>query len=202
MLRYLQVIVEAAESAGELGGDFLEPEAGGVKLIAPPVAMRESSGMPPAGYRNSSEIYEYAAAYARRVGLDAGRGMAAAEDSTLALAGDAPLRLWNAGGGGPLRLALRTVDGRVHAQHVKDGTGAWLLFDHALPGSQTMTIHHDKHHQAYVDKANAALNRIEIPQDAVGRIAELLTSGSSLIISDYGISDETGKDTDFIVLTH
>ena len=51
------------------------------------------------------------------------------------------------------------------------------------------------------DKANAALNRIEIPQDAVERIAQLLTSGSSLIISDYGISDETGQDTDFIVLT-
>ena len=52
------------------------------------------------------------------------------------------------------------------------------------------------------DKANGALDRIEIPQDAVERIAELLTPGSSLIISDYGISDETGKDTDFIVLTH
>ena len=52
------------------------------------------------------------------------------------------------------------------------------------------------------DKANAALNRIGIPQDAVERIAELLTPGSSLIISDYGISDETGQDTDFIVLTH
>jgi L,D-transpeptidase-like protein len=51
------------------------------------------------------------------------------------------------------------------------------------------------------DKAGAALSRIEIPQDAVERIAQMLTSGSSLIISDYGISDETGKDTDFIVLT-
>jgi hypothetical protein len=51
------------------------------------------------------------------------------------------------------------------------------------------------------DKANAALNRIEIPQDAVERIAQLLTPGSSLIISDYGISGETGQDTDFIVLT-
>jgi hypothetical protein len=49
--------------------------------------------------------------------------------------------------------------------------------------------------------AGAALNRIEMPQDAVDRIAELLTAGSSLIISDYGISDETGADTDFIVLT-
>ncbi len=51
------------------------------------------------------------------------------------------------------------------------------------------------------DKANAALRRIEIPQDMVDRISELLTPGSSLIVSDYGISEETGKDTDFIVLT-
>jgi len=52
------------------------------------------------------------------------------------------------------------------------------------------------------DKANAALDRIEIPQDTVERISELLTPGSSVIISDYGISHETGKDTDFIVVTH
>jgi hypothetical protein len=52
------------------------------------------------------------------------------------------------------------------------------------------------------DKANAALERIEIPQDVVDRISDLLTPGSSLILSDYGISHETGKDTDFIVLTH
>lgn len=51
------------------------------------------------------------------------------------------------------------------------------------------------------EKANAALKRIEIPSDAIERIAQLLTPGSSLIISDYGISDETGADTDFIVLT-
>jgi hypothetical protein len=52
------------------------------------------------------------------------------------------------------------------------------------------------------DKANAVLERIEIPQDVVDRISELLTPGSSLIISDHGISHETGRDTDFIVLTH
>ena len=52
------------------------------------------------------------------------------------------------------------------------------------------------------DKANAALNRIEIPQDTVERISELLTPASSLIISDNGFSHETGKDTDFIVVTH
>jgi L,D-transpeptidase catalytic domain len=52
------------------------------------------------------------------------------------------------------------------------------------------------------DKANAALDRIEIPQDTVERISELLTPASSLIISDDGFSRETGRDTDFIVVTH
>lgn len=49
--------------------------------------------------------------------------------------------------------------------------------------------------------ADAALERIEIPQEAAGRIAELLLPGSSLIVSANGISGETGKGTDFIVLT-
>jgi lipoprotein-anchoring transpeptidase ErfK/SrfK len=52
-----------------------------------------------------------------------------------------------------------------------------------------------------VPAATAALDRIEIPQDAVDRIAELLTPGSSLVVSDNGISSETGKYTDFIILT-
>jgi L,D-transpeptidase catalytic domain len=52
------------------------------------------------------------------------------------------------------------------------------------------------------DKANAALDRIEIPQETVERISQLLTPGSSLIVSDYGLSEETGSDTDFIVEMH
>ena len=50
------------------------------------------------------------------------------------------------------------------------------------------------------DDANAALDRIEIPQDAAAQISQLLTPGSSLIVSDYGLSSETGSDTDFIVV--
>jgi hypothetical protein len=50
------------------------------------------------------------------------------------------------------------------------------------------------------DKANAALDRIEIAQDVVERIAKRVTPGSSLIVSDHGISKETGKGTDFIVV--
>ena len=48
--------------------------------------------------------------------------------------------------------------------------------------------------------ASAALDRVEIPRDEVGRISQLLTPGSSLILSDYELSTETGDDTDFIVV--
>ena len=52
------------------------------------------------------------------------------------------------------------------------------------------------------DSADAALDRIEIPQDVVEQISELLTPGSSIIISDDGMSSETREDTDFIVVAH
>ena len=50
------------------------------------------------------------------------------------------------------------------------------------------------------DGTSAALDRIEIPQDVAERISQLLTPGSSLILSDYELSTETGNDTDFIVV--
>ena len=48
---------------------------------------------------------------------------------------------------------------------------------------------------------NEALERITIPEAALGRITELMSAGASLIISDLAYSYETGKGTDFIVLT-
>ena len=51
-----------------------------------------------------------------------------------------------------------------------------------------------------VGGAKAALDRITIPQEAADRIAEVISPGSSLIISDEPISKETGKGTDFIVV--
>jgi L,D-transpeptidase catalytic domain len=51
------------------------------------------------------------------------------------------------------------------------------------------------------ENANTALDRIAIPQDVVERVSELLVPGSSLTISDYAISSETRRDTDFIVIT-
>jgi lipoprotein-anchoring transpeptidase ErfK/SrfK len=49
--------------------------------------------------------------------------------------------------------------------------------------------------------ATEALSRIEIPTEASARISEMLSPGFSLIISDNGVSDETGSDTDFVILT-
>jgi hypothetical protein len=54
---------------------------------------------------------------------------------------------------------------------------------------------------ASTSNATAALDRINIPQDALDRISELMSPGASLIISDQGLGSETGKGTDFIVLT-
>lgn len=50
------------------------------------------------------------------------------------------------------------------------------------------------------DTPAEALDRITIPQDAMARIAEALTTGSSIVVSDQGINQgETGEGTDFIV---
>ncbi|MFM9943140.1 MAG: L,D-transpeptidase family protein [Hyphomicrobiaceae bacterium] len=49
--------------------------------------------------------------------------------------------------------------------------------------------------------AAEALDRLEIPQEALDRITPYLQVGSSLLISDLGPSIEQGKGTDFVVLT-
>jgi L,D-transpeptidase catalytic domain len=49
--------------------------------------------------------------------------------------------------------------------------------------------------------AAEALDRINLPPEAVERISELLVPGSSLVVSDHGLGRETGRYTEFIVLT-
>ena len=45
------------------------------------------------------------------------------------------------------------------------------------------------------------LARIGIPQAAIDYISALIVPGSSLIVSDHGLGDETGEGTNFIVVT-
>jgi len=51
------------------------------------------------------------------------------------------------------------------------------------------------------ETAVSALDRIEMPEETRKFISDKLWTGASLVISDQGISNETGKYTDFIVLT-
>ncbi|XSC47045.1 hypothetical protein ACF1BQ_016495 [Bradyrhizobium sp. RDT10] len=52
-----------------------------------------------------------------------------------------------------------------------------------------------------VNSPAEALDRIAVAPDAMARIAEMLTTGSSIVVSDHGINTggETGEGTDFIV---
>ncbi|HTO61514.1 MAG TPA: L,D-transpeptidase family protein [Bradyrhizobium sp.] len=53
---------------------------------------------------------------------------------------------------------------------------------------------------AMPDNPAEALDRISIPADTMARIADALTNGGSIIVSDQGINQgETGEGTDFIV---
>jgi hypothetical protein len=63
--------------------------------------------------------------------------------------------------------------------------------DHAPKAAESETL----------PSASVALDRIVMPPELVERISELMTPGSSLIVSDNKLSDETGEYTDFIVLT-
>jgi lipoprotein-anchoring transpeptidase ErfK/SrfK len=79
-------------------------------------------------------------------------------------------------------------------------------------GHRHRVSHADKRHhgrktaeadeaQPVASTAAAALDRITLPGEAIERISALLLPGSSLIVSDNALSDETDADTDFIVLT-
>jgi lipoprotein-anchoring transpeptidase ErfK/SrfK len=55
---------------------------------------------------------------------------------------------------------------------------------------------------ASVETPQQALARIQIPQDVIDQISHLIVPGSSLIISDQGLGEETGEGTNFIVVSH
>jgi hypothetical protein len=52
-----------------------------------------------------------------------------------------------------------------------------------------------------VPDARSALDRVVMPPELVERISALFIPGSSIIVSDNRLSDETGEYTEFIVLT-
>ncbi len=56
-------------------------------------------------------------------------------------------------------------------------------------------------HSVPVSSAEQALERITLPEELRQRISRLISPGSTVTIADRGFSRETGKGTDFIVLT-
>ena len=79
---------------------------------------------------------------------------------------------------------LKKTDGRKGRQ------------EHKEPAAKTAEV------GAPMPSPSAALDRIVMAPELVERISEIITPGSSLIVSDNKLSDETGEYTDFIVLTH
>ncbi|MBK5961600.1 hypothetical protein CCR97_25835 [Rhodoplanes elegans] len=49
--------------------------------------------------------------------------------------------------------------------------------------------------------AQEALDRVTLPPEAVEVLAPLMSAGASLVVSDKGLGPQTGRGTDFIVLT-
>jgi hypothetical protein len=89
-----------------------------------------------------------------------------------------------------------------------DGSMQWLALSMPTPVKEPSA--RGRKHRAVVETQEAhpplpsaaeALDRIDWPKDALARISEMLSPGASLIVSDQGLGPETGRETDFIVLT-
>jgi hypothetical protein len=88
--------------------------------------------------------------------------------------------------------------------------GVSIGYDRAAPGpapakGKARAMHDERPMPPTADAlrqaAVEALDRIELPPGALDRIVPLVAAGASLLISDQGLGEETGRDTDFIVVT-
>ena len=70
-----------------------------------------------------------------------------------------------------------------------------------VPVKQKTKAEAKVHEPQAVPSITSVLDRIDIADDVVERIAEYMMAGASLIISDHGLGRETGLHTDFIVET-
>jgi peptidoglycan hydrolase-like protein with peptidoglycan-binding domain len=102
-------------------------------------------------------------------------------------------------------LALGTHFFFVHDVDFETGSAAWM--GATLPNTlsrATMTRLGISSLESSIISGTPianALNRIDIPEETRHKINAMLTSGSTLTISDTGLGPETGKGTDFITLT-
>lgn len=108
--------------------------------------------------------------------------------------------------------AQRPIGTHVYLAVAPEDNGEVLRWLSVSPRSLAATQPRTRQHEAAVlaraprpdyaqETAASALARFELPEEARRFIEERLWTGASLIISDEGISNETGTYTDFIVLT-
>src|SRR5262249_8799196 len=97
------------------------------------------------------------------------------------------------GDGAGMRWNLMTVPNDVSAP-VAERDGRRKSKEPPSPSRPTV-------HLKPPSTAAQALERIQFPPEAIDRISELLVPGSSLVVSDEGLGRETGRYTEFIVLT-
>jgi lipoprotein-anchoring transpeptidase ErfK/SrfK len=79
----------------------------------------------------------------------------------------------------PSRIARRSEDGLSHRKK------SAVMVEESIPSPAS--------------SPSEALDRLSIPPEAMERIAGALAPGGSLIVSDQGLGQETGRGTDFIV---
>lgn len=99
-----------------------------------------------------------------------------------------------ADGGKALRWRAVSIPTRVTLKGDKDVSGGKKDKDETAAAAPAPVA-------AHLQTASAALDRVTFPAETEDLLAELIKPGSTLTISDYGISNETGKYTDFIILT-
>jgi hypothetical protein len=103
----------------------------------------------------------------------------------------------NAESGPAMRWLAITLPGEAGDKRAEQPIQNVKLAAHEVRGKAPVILPSAKTARA----AQQALDRIEIPPEALDRISEMLSPGASLIISDLGYSYDTGRGTDFIVLT-
>jgi lipoprotein-anchoring transpeptidase ErfK/SrfK len=71
--------------------------------------------------------------------------------------------------------------------------------DYELPRHKRNAVTLEETTPLPVSSPTEALDRVTIPPEAMQRIAAALAPGGSLVVSDRGLGEETGRGTDFIV---
>jgi chemotaxis protein histidine kinase CheA len=85
----------------------------------------------------------------------------------------------------------------VSLQH---GQAERAVAEHTTPGGPSGGQQNVQLASTDQNSPEAALDRIVIPPETAERIAAMISPRSSVIISDEGLSSETGRRTDFVVL--